>query len=190
VQACQFDSSIVLYIRDGQGGAKKYRVFDGMQLKVDNQTGRPVVLNPKRDTYHIVDRAKMKEVRKNYKPFIQYMTMMNKVCDKLDITGIDGVLRKNAETFMWEVERACKEDDLELMLHLYKRLASTRQMRHGSVLFMGTFLRDPTQFAVKPAEIKRNFDRILKIAHAEEVFGITEAPEGEVRRDDNQKYFN
>jgi hypothetical protein len=190
VRAAQFDSSIVLYIRDGQGGTKNYRVFDGMQLKVDNQTGRPIVLNPKRDTYHIVDRAKMAEVRKNYKPFIQYMTMMNKVCDKLDITGIDGVLDNKSETFMWEVERACKSDDLEQMLYLYKRLASTRYLRHGVVITLSAFNRDPSQFVVRPAEIKRNFDRIIKTVHAEEVFGITEAPEGEVRRDDNQKYFN
>jgi hypothetical protein len=131
----------------------------------------------------------MAEVRKNYKPFIQYMTMMNKVCDKLDITGIDGVLDNKSEPFMWEVERACKSDDLEQMLYLYKRLASTRRLKYG-FLHMGTFLKDASQFAVKPKEIKRNFDRIIKTVHAEEVFGITEAPEGEVRRDDNQKYFN
>ncbi len=185
VKSRQFDSSIVLYIDN-----KKYRVFSGIQLKVDNQTGRAVVLNGQKDTYHVVSRTRLNEVREKYKPFIEYMTMMNKVCEKLDLTGIDGVVNGKAETFMWEVERACKEDDLELMLHLYKRLASTRQMLHGSVLFMGTFLKDPTQFAVKPAEVKRNFDRILKTAHAEEVFVLTEAPLGTVRRDDNKKYVN
>lgn len=185
VKSRQFDSSIVLYIDN-----KKYRVFSGIQLKVDNQTGRPVVLNGQKDTYHVVSRTRLNEVRGKYKPFIEYVTMMNKVCEKLGVDGINEVGKKDYESFLWQVEEACNIKDLEAMLYLYKRLAVTRMFRGMFLWNRAGFHKDPSQFVVSPAEIKRNFDRIIKTAHADEVFMLTEAPLGTVRRDDNQKYFN
>jgi hypothetical protein len=185
VHARQWDTNIIVGV-----GGKEYRLFDGLQIKLDIETHSPVVLNGQQDTYHVVSRTRLNEVREKYKPFIEYVTMMNKVCEKLDVGGINEVGKKDYESFLWQVEEACNIKDLEAMLYLYKRLAVTRMFRGMYVMNRAGFHKDPSQLVVSPAEIKRVLDVAIKTAHADEVFHKLEAPLGKVRRDDNLKYFN
>jgi hypothetical protein len=115
--------------------------------------------------------------------------MMNKVCEKLDVDGINEIGKKDYESFLWQVEEACNIKDLEAMLYLYKRLAVTKMFRGMFLWNRAGFHKDPSQFVVSPAEIKCVLDVAIKTAHADEVFYKLEAPLGKVRRDDNRKYF-
>jgi hypothetical protein len=185
VHASQWDNSIIIWVV----GDKEYRLFDGLQIKLDIETHSPVVLNGQPDTYHAVSRTRLNEVRGKYKPFIEYVTMMNKVCEKLDVDGVKEVGKRDCESFLWQVEEACNIKDLEAMLYLYKRLAVTKMFRGMVVLNRAGFHKDPSQFVVRPAEIKHLLDVAIKTVHADEVFYKLEAPLGKVKRDDNLKYF-
>jgi len=186
VSARVWNNNIIIWV----AGDKEYRLFDGLQIKLDIETRSPVVLNGQPDTYHAVSRTRLNEVRGKYKPFIEYVTMMNKVCEKLDVDGVKEVGKQGYESFLWQVEEACNIKDLEAMLYLYKRLAVTRMVRGMVVINRAGFHKDPSQFVVRPVEIKRVLDVAIKTVHADEVFHKLEAPLGKVRRDDNLKYFN
>ena len=186
IHARQWDNDLVLGIRGAD--LKEYRVFNG--LTIDNKTLRPTVVNPVADTYHVADRQKMKEVRSRYKAFIDYMKLMNKVTERIDATGIPEISKhRGLSVFMDSVESASKEEDLEQMLYLYKRLVVSRTLRGGYVMNRAGFNTDPKQLVVIPQEVTRTWDELLKYNHGDEIFVEQSAPLGTVKRDDNRKYL-
>lgn len=186
--ASAWNGSVVLgIVNTVENKRLEYRVFDG--LIVDTKTLRPVVVNPVADKYHLVDRAGMKQVKEQYKPFIQYFRMMNKVCEVLNVENVQEVGRRAFDFFLSQVEQACQADDPEQMLDLYKRMAVTRMARRMVIFNRGGFMANPAGMAVAPREIENLWDTIIKTVHSNEVFKLVEAPLGVVRRDNNSKYI-
>jgi hypothetical protein len=182
------DNSVVLGVYNtAEDKRLEYRVFDG--LTIDTKPLRPVVVNPIAVTYHLVDREGMKRVKEKYKPFIQYVRMMNKVCEMLNVEDVQEIGRREFDFFLSQVEQACQADDPEQMLGLYKRMAVTRMARRMVIFNRGGFTTNPAGMAVAPREIENLWDTIIKTVHSDEVFKVVEAPLGVVRRDNNSRYI-
>lgn len=167
---------------------------------IDGQ--RIVPKNPKTESKYFVKRKAMNDIRKKYKPFLEYARnalLISNVYDRLQVAEASHGLvvdtdltfgrytrdeakarvEANRNAVFSSIEKSIADNDLGLQYELLTLLACKAgrySYRHEKYLCDGK-------------EFDTYFTHLLKTHHRDEVFGIEEVPVGKAFFDRNAVYF-